>query len=60
MLHMLKVDSNRLITHKTSNEKFKYQRKANQGVNTAQNAWDKQYGVSYNNGRNDIQFGAIQ
>lgn len=35
------------------NEKFKYQRKANQGVNTAQNAWDKQYGFSYNNGRND-------
>lgn len=35
------------------NEKFKYQRKANQGVNAAQNAWNKKYGFSYNNGRND-------
>lgn len=50
---MLKVDSNSLMTHKTQIKKAEYQRKANKGVKAAQDAWNKQYEFSYNNGEND-------
>ena len=35
------------------NDRAKYQQKANQGVEAAQNAWNQQYGFNYNNGQND-------
>jgi len=35
------------------NDAARYQQKANQGVEAAQNAWNQQYGFNYNNGQND-------
>ena len=35
-----------------SADAYKYQRKANQGVQAAQNAWNDQYGYNFDNGKN--------
>ena len=40
-------------TAKTQGEKLEYQRKADRGAQAARDAWNKQYGFSYNNGNGD-------